>query len=154
MIVFIIGRLSVALGIIVSLVTVSTGLGSKKPLKIVWQILWSHFCEIYQKSNSSYNSSGASPRRIKCKGIQNLPDVSNTQSYATVSGILRTEENFGSYSKGVAKDFDAERFQSFMVAGEVPKFTEEGYNNQVILSDKIANDLHLKPKDSIVAIFF
>ena len=40
-----------------------------------------------------------------------------------------------------------------MVAGEVPKFTEEGYNNQVILSDKIANDLHLKPKDSIVAIF-
>jgi lipoprotein-releasing system permease protein len=42
------------------------------------------------------------------------------------------------------------RFYDFW---EVPKFTEKGYNNQVILSEKIANDLHLKTKDSIVAVF-
>ena len=43
----------------------------------------------------------------------------------------------GSYLKGVAKDFDAERFQNFMVAGEVPKFTEEGYNNKLFFLIKL-----------------
>ena len=106
------------------------------------------------RSNSSYNSSVLNKEGLKLNEIKNLTEVENTQSYATVTGILRTEDNFdGIILKGVAKDFDAERFQNFMVSGEVPKFTEEGYNNQVILSEKIAADLHLKPKDSIVAIF-
>ncbi len=91
---------------------------------------------------------------LKMNEIKNLEEVAGVQSYATVSGILRTEDNFdGVILKGVSKDFDAERFQDFMISGEIPKFTEIGYNNQVILSQKIANDLHLKTKDSIVAIF-
>ena len=44
-----------------------------------------------------------------------------------------------------------QRDQDFMVSGEVPKFTEK-VNNQVILSENY-NDLHLKTKDSRVAIF-
>ena len=91
---------------------------------------------------------------LKLNEIKNLEEVVGAQSYATVSGILRTEDNFdGVILKGVSKDFDAERFNDFMISGEVPKFTEKGYNNQVILSEKIANDLHLKTKDSIVAVF-
>lgn len=106
------------------------------------------------RSNSSYNTSVLNKEGLEVNKIKNLEEVAGTQSYASVSGILRTEDNFdGVIFKGVAKDFDAERFQEFMVSGEIPKFTEEGYNNQVILSDKIANDLHLKAKDSIVAIF-
>ena len=70
--------------------------------------------------------------------------VEGVQSNATVTGVLSTEDNFdGIFLKGVAKDLDAERFQNFLVSGEVPKFTEEGYNNQVILSEKIADELHL-----------
>jgi lipoprotein-releasing system permease protein len=149
-----IGRLSVALGIIVSLITVSTGLGSKKAIKNRMADFSGHISVKSTRSNSSYNSSVLNKEGLKLNEIKNLTEVENTQSYATVTGILRTEDNFdGIILKGVAKDFDAERFQNFMVSGEVPKFTEEGYNNQVILSEKIAADLHLKPKDSIVAIF-
>ena len=149
-----IGRLSVALGIIVSLITVSTGLGSKKAIKNRMADFSGHISVKSTRSNSSYNSSVLNKEGLKLNEIKNLTEVEKTQSYATVTGILRTEDNFdGIILKGVAKDFDAERFQNFMVSGEVPKFTEEGYNNQVILSEKIAADLHLKPKDSIVAIF-
>ena len=149
-----IGRLSVALGIIVSLITVSTGLGSKKAIKNRMADFSGHLSVKSTRSNSSYNSSVLNKEGLKLNEIKNLTEVENMQSYATVTGILRTEDNFdGIILKGVAKDFDAERFQNFMVSGEVPKFTEEGYNNQVILSEKIAADLHLKPKDSIVAIF-
>lgn len=106
------------------------------------------------RSNSSYNSSVLNQENFKSSEIKSLSGIENTQTYATVSGILRTEENFaGIILKGVAKDFDSQRFEKFMVAGEIPKFTEKGYNSEVILSEKIANDLHLKLKDSIVAIF-
>jgi lipoprotein-releasing system permease protein len=149
-----IGRLSVALGVIVSLITVSTGLGSKKAIESRLANFSGHISIKSTRSNSSYNSSVLNKDELKLNDIKNLEEVNGTQSYATVSGILRTEDNFdGVILKGVAKDFDAERFQDFMVSGEIPKFTEKGYNNQVILSQKIADDLHLKAKDSIVAIF-
>ena len=149
-----IGRLSVALGIIVSLITVSTGLGSKKAIKNRMADFSGHISVKSTRSNSSYNSSVLNKEGLKLNEIKNLNEVESTQSYATVTGILRTEDNFdGVILKGVGKDFDAERFQHFLISGEVPNFTEKGYNNQVILSEKIADDLHLKPKDSIVAIF-
>ena len=149
-----IGRLSVALGIIVSLITVSTGLGSKKAIKNRMADFSGHISVKSTRSNSSYNSSVLNKEGLKLNEIKNLNEVESTQSYATVTGILRTEDNFdGVILKGVGKDFDAERFQHFLISGEVPNFTEKGYNNQVILSEKIADDLHLKPKDSIVAMF-
>lgn len=40
-----------------------------------------------------------------------------------------------------------------MISGSIPKYDENGYNNEVIVSGKIATDLGLKVKDSIVAIF-
>ena len=40
-----------------------------------------------------------------------------------------------------------------MVEGEVPEFTENGYNNEIIISEEIANNLGLKVKDSITAVF-
>lgn len=107
-----------------------------------------------KQSNNSYNSSILSSEGFQLNKIKALPDVASTQKFIAVSGILRNEHNFaGIIFKGVGKDFDRDRFQKFIVDGEVPKITEVGYNNGICISTKIANDLHLKVKDSIVAIF-
>lgn len=149
-----IGRLSVALGIIVSLITVSTGLGSKKAIESRISNFSGDISVKSTRSNSSYNSSILDKKGLDLAKIKALPFVAGTQSYATVSGILRTDKNFsGVILKGVGKDFDRNRFQDFIVEGKVPDYNEDGYNNEVILSEKIAKDLSLKPKDSIVAIF-
>lgn len=149
-----IGRVSVALGIIVSLITVATGLGSKKAIENRISNFSGDITVKSTRSNNSYNSSILDQKGLNLKALKSLDEVAGVQSYATVSGILRTEKNFsGVILKGVGKDFDRSRFQSFMVAGEIPKYDEDGYNNNVILSDKIAKDLSLKPNDSIVAIF-
>ncbi|WPC13937.1 FtsX-like permease family protein [Riemerella anatipestifer] len=153
MIVFI-GRLSVALGVIVSLITVATGLGAKKAIKNKMGDFSGHISVKSTRSNSSYNSSVLDLKEININQIKTLQEVEGMQSYASVSGILRTEENFsGILLKGVGKDFDAKRFEKFLVEGSVPNFTENGYNNEVILPEKIANDLRLKLNDEIVAIF-
>lgn len=149
-----IGRLSVALGIIVSLITVSTGFGSKKAIKEHMADFSGHINIKSKRSNSSYNSSVLETEALQLQKIKENADVASTQSYVSVTGILRNEHNFaGIIYKGVGKDFDHERFKKFMVSGITPKITEDGYNNGIALSQKIANDLHLKVKDSIVAVF-
>ncbi|WP_294274455.1 FtsX-like permease family protein [uncultured Chryseobacterium sp.] len=149
-----IGRLSVALGIIVSLITVSTGFGSKKAIKERLADFSGHITIKSTRSNSSYNTSVLDNNGLELNKIKALPDVQSVQKYAMVTGIMRNEHNFaGVIFKGVGKDFDSLRFKKFLIAGTTPKITEQGYNNGVTISQKVANDLHLKVKDSIVTIF-
>ncbi|MGC5744192.1 ABC transporter permease [Chryseobacterium sp. NFX27] len=149
-----IGRLSVALGIIVSLITVSTGFGSKKAIKERLADFSGHVTVRSTRSNSSYNTSVLDNQGLNIQKIKTLPDVESVQKYATVTGIMRNEHNFsGIIFKGIGKDFDSLRFKKFLVAGTTPKVTENGFNNDVTISQKVANDLHLKVNDSIVTVF-
>ena len=149
-----IGRLSVALGIIVSLITIATGFGSKKAIKERLADFSGHITVKSTKSNSSYNTSVLDSEGLNIKKIEGLEDVAHVQKYATVTGIMRNEHSFaGIIFKGVGKDFDSLRFKKFMVSGSTPKFTEVGYNNDIAISEKIATDLHLKVNDSIVTVF-
>ncbi|MCU7614955.1 ABC transporter permease [Chryseobacterium sp. GMJ5] len=149
-----IGRLSVALGIIVSLITVATGFGSKKAIKERLADFSGHITVKSVKSNSSYNTSILDNQGLDLKKIQELPDVESVQKYATVTGIMRNKHSFaGVIFKGVGKDFDSVRFKKFLTEGKIPIITEKGYNNGVAISQKIAGDLQLKLKDSIVTVF-
>lgn len=153
-IIIFIGRLSVALGIIVSLITVSTGFGSKKAIKERLADFSGHISIKSTRSNSSYNSSILSNEGLNLPKIKNIEDVDQIQRYATVTGIMRNKHSFaGAIFKGVGDDFDSLRFKKFIIEGRIPHFTEKGYNNEIIISQKIATDLHLKPNDSIVTIF-
>lgn len=153
-IIIFIGRLSVALGVIVSLITVSTGLGSKEAIKNRLGDFGGEISIKSTKSNSSYNSSVLSNEGLKINELKKIPEIESLQKFVTVSGILRTEKNFaGIIFKGIGNDFDQERFKKFLVAGKTPVITEKGYNNGVVLSQKIANDLQKKVGDSVVAIF-
>ncbi len=146
--------MSVALGIIVSLITISTGLGSKKAIEDRISNFSGDISVKSTRSNSSYNTSVLDTNGLDKKAIKSVPGVAGLQSYAAVSGILRTENNFaGVILKGVGKDFDKSRFEPFMIQGSIPDYKEDGYNNEIILSEKIASDLALKTSDSIVAIF-
>ncbi len=149
-----IGRLSVSLGVIVSLITVSTGLGSKRAIKERMADFSGHVSIRSKQSNNSYNSSMLDLQGLQLDKIKALPDVAGTQKYVSASGILRNEYNFsGIIFKGIGPDFDHERFKKFMVEGETPHIKEGVLNPGICISTKIANDLHLKVKDSIVAIF-
>ncbi|MCY0967725.1 ABC transporter permease [Chryseobacterium wangxinyae] len=149
-----IGRLSVALGIIVSLITVSTGFGSKKAIKERLADFSGHITVKSTRSNSSYNTSVLDKEGLNIKKLKELEDVESVQKYAMVTGIMRNEHSFaGIIFKGVGKDFDSLRFKKFLISGKTPKITEDGYSNAITISEKIAHDLHLKVNDSIVTVF-
>lgn len=107
-----------------------------------------------KRSNSSYDTSILDKNGLKLNKILENPDVAGVQKYATVTGILRNEFDFaGIVFKGIGKDFDHERFKKFIIEGKTPLVEDIGYSNEIAISDKIAKDLHLKLKDSIVANF-
>lgn len=153
-IIIFIGRLSVALGIIVSLITVATGLGSKNAIKSSLGDFGGEILIKSSRTNSSYNSSVLDQSGLKLQEIQDLPEVTGIEKFVTTNGILRTEKDFaGVIFKGVGKDFNRDRFKRFLVQGTTPEITEKGYNSDIVVSQKIAGDLNKKLNDSIVAIF-
>ncbi len=153
-IIIFIGRLSVVLGVIVALITVATGLGSKHAIKNRLADFGGEITVKSTKSNRSYDSSVLNAEGLQMEQLKKIPDVEAVQKFVTVNGILRTEDNFaGILFKGIGKDFDHERFKKFLVEGETPNVTENGFNSDIVVSQKIANGLHKKLNDSVVAIF-
>lgn len=149
-----IGRLSVALGILVSLITISTGLGSKYAIKERLSDFGGLLSIKPVSNNTSYNSSILNDKDFHLNQLKSINGVDTLQKFATATGILRTETDFaGIIFKGVGKDFDHQRFKKFLLEGTSPNITEKGYNNEVVLSQKISNELHKKVGDSIIAIF-
>lgn len=149
-----IGRLSVALGILVSVITLSTGLGSKYAIKNRLSDFGGMFSIKPVSNNSSYNSSILDHGTFDVNRLKSVEGVKDLQKFANVSGILRTKNNFaGIIFKGIGSDFDYNRFEKFLVSGTMPRITEKGYNNEVILSEKISNDLAKRVGDSVAAIF-
>lgn len=149
-----IGRLSVILGVIVSLITLSTGFGSKKTIKEHMANFNGHITIKSMKSNTSYNSTPINQSFLKNRSFTENPQIASFQKFASVSGIFRTEKNFaGIIYKGVGRNFDKERFSKFIIEGKIPDFEGKAYTNDIIISEKIAKDLELKLQDSIISIF-
>ena len=107
-----------------------------------------------ENASSSYNSATLNSAALDLKALKESPVVEKVQKFVTVSGIMRTEQNFaGIIFKGIGNDFDHARFAQFLTKGTTPKVSEKGYSNEVVLSEKIAKDLQKGVGDSIVAIF-
>lgn len=152
--IILIGRFSVALGIIVSLITISTGIGSKKAIKNSLMDFSGEISVKSTRSNSSYNTSQLILSPDKIKKIQEIEGIAHLQKYITTNGIIRTNENFaGIIFKGVGSDFDSNRFKKYLIKGKIPTFKDQENLTEIIISQKIAQYLNKNINDSIITIF-
>lgn len=149
-----IGQTAIAIGIVVSVLTMAIGLGSKKAIKQKMADFNGHITIRSYDSNNSFNSSKLNRKNVQLVKIKNNPEVSNIQEYATRSGVIRTNISFaGVILKGVSEDFDRKRFKEFMIKGEIPNYSKNSISNEVILSEKIAKEMKLDI-DSTFVMFF
>ncbi|TWP23241.1 ABC transporter permease [Apibacter muscae] len=149
-----IGQTAVAIGIIVSVITLAIGIGSKKAIKQKMADFNGHITIKSYDSNNSYNSSKLNKENVEIDKIKSNPYVSEVYQYATKSGVIRTEKNFaGVILKGVSYDFDRNRFKEFIIRGEIPKYSEDSVNNEVLLPEKIAKEMQLDVDSSFVMFF-
>ncbi|CAI9428877.1 Outer membrane-specific lipoprotein transporter subunit LolE [Candidatus Ornithobacterium hominis] len=148
-----IGQIAVALGTIVALITLSTGFGAKKEIKEKLADFNGHITIQPYNTNLSYNSDSiALPQ--KYYPHFSLTEIQHIQATATKSGIIRTEKSFdGVLLKGMDKNFDKDRFQKFILKGQIPDFSQNEISSRVLISQKLANNFYLDIDSTFNMVF-
>lgn len=148
-----IGQLAVAIGIIVALITLSTGIGAKKEIKQKLADFGGHLTITAYNSNLSMDSDTL---HLNPNFYSKFPlrDIEHIQSYAIKSGIIRSKESFdGVLFKGVDPLYDTIRFQKFLKKGHFPHFSSKKISDEVVISQKIADNFYLKVDSTFVMVF-
>ncbi len=82
------------------------------------------------------------------------PLVSRVQRYTTKPGIIKTDDAFqGMVLKGVGPEYDLSFFQSHLLEGEIPQFSDTVASNAVVISKPIADKMRLQLGDRVFAYF-
>ena len=87
--------------------------------------------------------------------LKHISDVAHVQRFAMKEGILKTDSDFlGVAFKGVGPDFDSTFIHNNMVEGSIPPFSDSVSHNKILVSQLMADKLHLKSGQRIFAYFF
>lgn len=87
--------------------------------------------------------------------VRSTPGVSHVQPFATKSGMLKTGTDFsGVQFKGVGEDYDLSFIRSFLVEGEIPRFTSQSASGCLLISRRVARQLGLRVRQKVFAYFF
>ena len=145
---------AIALGLIMMLISIGTGVGLQK--KIREKV--SAFNGDIMITNFDTNFSDDSQIPIS-KNQDFYPEftitegVRHIQITASKSGVIRTETDFeGIVVKGVGGDYDWQYFEDYLVEGRLPDFKNE-LNDDIMLSSYLANRLNLKLGETVRTFF-
>lgn len=149
-----IGQIAVSIGIIVSLITISTGVGARKSIKEKLADFNGHLTILEYGSNFGNSNKPLDKNQEFYPSLEENPAVEHIQVFSLKSGIIRTATAFeGIILKGMGPDFDRERFDKFMLKGTIPEFNSPGFNNDIIMPQKLADNLDLDVDSSFVTYF-
>ena len=151
-----IGITAIAIGMIVMLIAIATGLGLQKKVREKVVAFNGHINIVNYDSNQSNES--LKPISTNQKFYTDFDQISNgnhIQGVATKFGVIRTETDFeGIVLKGVGDDYDWSQLEDFIVEGRMPNYSEEeGISNEVLISSYLANRLNLKLGDKFQTVF-
>lgn len=154
--VFQIAIIATAVSVTVMLLSVATGLGLQKKIKDNLSALYGHFS--IQNFDNNHSDVSIVPIIYSDTIIQKLKQqkLKSFQKTAYKAGIIRTDKTFeGFILKGISDDFNQKLFQEFIVQGDFIKIeTQQAQpNNQVLISQTLAQKLELKIGDAFKSFF-
>ncbi|RUT68186.1 ABC transporter permease [Flavobacterium cupreum] len=145
---------AIAIGIIMMLVSVATGIGLQQKIRekvsaFNGQIVISN----YDNNNSEVTIIPISKKQDFYPNFKSVPEVTHIQAIASKAGIIRTESSFeGIIFKGVGLDYDWNKIKQYLVEGKLPDYSK-GINEEVIISRFLADRLGLKVGDNFNTFF-
>lgn len=149
-----IGIAAIAIGIIVMLIAIATGLGLQQKIRDKVVAFNGHI----EITNYDTNASDESQVPISrdqdfYPNFNSVEGVKHIQAVATKFAVIRTETDFeGVVVKGVGADYKWDYFKEFLVEGRLPDFTKKR-NEEVLVSQYLANRLGFKVGDNFQALF-
>ena len=149
-----IGITAIAIGIIVMLIAIATGLGLQKKVREKVIAFNGHLTVNNYDSNTSNESDfPVSTKQNFYPNFNTVEGVKHIQAVATKFGVIRTETDFeGTVLKGVGKEYDWSYLEDFLVEGSLPDYSNE-LHNEVLISRYLANRLNFQIGDSFQMVF-
>ena len=149
-----IGIAAIAIGIIVMMIAIATGIGLQQKIRDKAVAFNGHVTISSFDSNASDES--LNPIALQQEfypEFTSVEGISHIQAVATKFGVIRTETDFeGVVLKGVGQDYDWKYIEEFLVEGELPSYAGT-INNDVLVSQYLANRLEFNVGDSFQMYF-
>lgn len=135
---------AIAIGVIMMLVTVATGIGLQRKIREKVAAFNGHIIISSYDNNSSVETLIAVKKDQEFyPEFKNIRSVTHVQAVATKGGVIRTETDFeGVVVKGVGEDYDWKYFEEYLVEGRLPDFNNK-LNNEILISEFTSKRLGL-----------
>ncbi|OZV69004.1 ABC transporter permease [Winogradskyella aurantia] len=149
-----IGIAAIAIGVIVMLIAIATGLGLQQKIRDKVVAFNGHI-EItnYDTNESDESQVPISLNQDFYPEFKTVEGVNHVQAVATKFAVIRTESDFeGVVVKGVGADFNWRYFEEFLVDGRLPDYSGNR-NEEVLISKYLAKRLNFKVGDRFQTLF-
>lgn len=145
---------AIALGMIVMLISVSTGVGLQVKIREKIAGFKGHAqISNYHNNTSEITDNPVSIHQEFYPDFDAVPSVSHIQPFATKFGVARSEESFqGVLYKGVDSTYNWSFFQEYLTEGRVPNLMDKR-SNEILISKAIANAMQYELGDKMNTFF-
>jgi len=146
--------IAIAIGIVMMMIAVATGVGLQDKIREKVSAFNGHI--IISNYDDNLSEVSVSPLDIEqdfYPEFKSVSGISHVQAVASKAGIIRTEESVeGVVFKGVGEEYKWDNIQEYIVSGRIPNLKDK-LNNEIVLSQYLANRLKLKVGDKFNTFF-
>lgn len=145
---------AIALGIIMMLVSVSTGLGLKYKIRDKISAFNGHIVITnYDANVTDLSIAPVDLNQAFYPEFKTVEGIKHIQPFASKAGIIRTEEAFeGVIYKGVDENYDLKEIQDYIIEGRLPVLGTE-MSNEILLSEYVTERLGFTVGDKVTMHF-
>lgn len=149
-----IGIAAIAIGIIVMMIAIATGIGLQQKIRDKVVAFNGHITITnYDSNNSQESSVPISKNQDFYPKFKSVDGIDHIQAVAAKFGVIRTEQDFeGGILKGVGSDYKWDYFKDFLVEGRLPDYSGKR-NEEVLISQYMANRLGFKLNNKFQMVF-
>lgn len=162
---------SIAISLAVNLITIAVVTGFQQEVRDKVAGFGSHAQILKAGEYSTFEGEPIVKDTLFEQLLLSLPEVKSIQSFAYKPALLQSkldtvwyningidtfqleQEIQGVVVKGAGKEFDWNFFKDNLVEGKLPDFTGKEKSNEILISEKIANNLNLKVNEKTRAFF-
>ena len=145
---------AIAIGIIMMIMAVATGVGLQNKIREKVAAFNGHIViSNFDDNQSQVTTEPISIEQNFYPKFQNIDGINHIQAVASKAGIIRTENAFeGIIYKGVGTDYDFTNLEEYLVAGKIPNLKSD-LNTEILISEYLAKRLDLNVGDKFLTFF-
>lgn len=145
---------AIAVGVIMMVVSIATGVGLQDKIREKVSAFNGHvIISNFDDNESEVSVEPLSIHQEFYPQFKSVQGIEHVQAVASKAGIIRTEEAFeGIIFKGVGKEYKWDVLEEYITEGRKPNL-KQNLNNEVLLSEYLANRLNLKVGDKFNTFF-